>query len=260
MIRSPVVLTLAAALATLATGCAGPDHWYLSGERPEVHWGYEGAEGPDHWGGLSREFALADEGRSQSPVDLVTAGAEAAELPALTFRYHATDAHVVNNGHTLQHDEHEDNHLLWGDERWNLKQYHLHTPSEHTVDGFHAACELHLVHEGADGRVLVVGVLAVAGEDHLELLDNLPSLPAEGGEEADLPVAHDPSGWLPDERTYWNYDGSFTTPPCTEGVTWIVLREPIAVPQAFLRAVGGILGRNNRPTQPLNDRVVRVGG
>ena len=241
-------------------GCGDPSHWYFNRDSREHDWGYEGEVGPAHWAELSPDYRLAAEGRAQSPIDLSSAAPVDDTLPPLEFRYHATHAHWVNNGHSLQHDDHDDNHLQWGGVRYDLAQYHLHTPSEHTVDGLQAPAEVHFVHKNAAGEVLVVGLLMVAGHEHEELLRDLDRLPMHAGDEADLVQARDPSDVLPAERSYWTYEGSFTTPPCTEGVRWVVLRERVKVPEELLRTIGTILGRNNRPTQPLNRRPVTVSG
>jgi carbonic anhydrase len=247
-------------LALGAIACGATPHWYVSGEPRPPHWGYDAEEGPEHWGSLSPEFRLADEGREQSPIDIAASGVQEGHLPAVDFRYRATHAHWVNDGHTLQHAEDGENHLIWEGQRWDLHQYHVHMPSEHTVDGFHASAELHFVHTNEEGEVLVIAVMVIAGEDHADMLVTVPHLPTQTGGEADLPVVRDPTEWLPNDRAYWSYHGSFTTPPCTEGVIWMVMQDPVTAPQEALRQVGRILGRNNRPTQPLNGRLVTTGG
>jgi len=249
-------LALGLVVMLAGAGCAADGHWYFSADEHEHDWGYEGEIGPEHWGSLSLDYRLADEGREQSPVDIVPADAPGGVLPSLDLRYHATNAHWVNDGHTLEHSENEDNHLLFGGLRYDLMQYHLHTPSEHTIDGLHAPAEMHYVHRDASGRVLVVAVLVSAGDAHEELELDVDDLPLHAGDEADLLHWRDPLELFPDDRSYWQYAGSFTTPPCTEGVTWIVLRERLRVTPRVLRKIASILGRNNRPVMPLNGRVV----
>ena len=254
MARSMVVYVLL--LGLVATGCASGEHWYFSKERQDHVWGYSGDIGPEHWGSLDPDYHLADDGREQSPIDIVTADVDAGQLLPVEFRYSEVSPHWVNNGHTLQHGADARSHIIWSGRRYDLAQYHLHTPSEHAIDGLHAPAELHLVHKDSRGNVLVVGVLITAGDDGdgEAIIENAMALPHEAGEETDVPRPRNPQSMLPESRHYVHYRGSFTTPPCTESVDWIVLTEPIHFPEAAIREVELILGRNNRPLQPLNGR------
>jgi len=255
--RAPSLTALLALLIPLLAACSSSGHWYFSGDDEHHDWSYLGETGPDHWGSLSADYALADSGHAQSPIDLPSDAPVSSDLPPLLVDYHATDAHWVNNGHSLQHDEDgTENFLRWGGVNYELAQYHLHTPSEHTIDGLHAAAEVHLVHKNEAGQVLVLAVLVVEGDERTDLLVEIDRLPMNPGDESDLSEVRDPRSMLPADLSYWTYDGSFTTPPCTEGVTWIVLREKAVRPEALLRRLGEILGRNNRPIRPLNGRVV----
>jgi carbonic anhydrase len=249
-------------LALLVGACDSTGHYYLQKEAHEhaAEWGYEGATGPEHWGELSPEYRLATEGKNQSPVNIDTTLVERATLPDLNFRYGMERPVFLNNGHTLQHDEEGGSELEVGGQLYRLEQLHFHTPSEHTIDGRHAPLEVHLVHMTSDGEVAVVAVLVQEGESSnaIQLLAGA-HMSDETGETVTIarePV--DPRELLPSDRSYYSYVGSFTTPPCTEGVRWFVLRQPgEAISPGLLSEIAEILNGNNRPVQPLNSRVVR---
>ena len=247
------------ALTVLLAGCAARNHWYFS-DKPhdhDAHWSYEGATGPEHWGDLSPEFRAAKEGRQQSPIDIRRASALDAHLPPIEFHYRANPAVFVNNGHTLQHTQGDRSWIVIADERYDLRQFHFHTPSEHTIDGRHARAEIHLVHGGEGGKTVVIAILVEEGAIEPELADAIHAMPHDRGGKATVGAPFDVSGLLPKERGYYKYEGSFTTPPCTEGVTWIVMKDPFLGSSGAIDELRSILGANNRPVQPLNNRTVR---
>lgn len=249
MIRLVPLLLLAA--------CAS-DHWYLEPEKRDqhVHWSYEGDTGPEHWGDLSKEFETAKTGREQSPIDIRPADTVEAGLPGITFHYRDEVSVFVNNGHTLQHDEGPGNWMELDGQRFDLKQFHSHTPSEHTIDGRHTAGEMHFVHKGPRGRVVVLATLIVPGRNLPDFRELVDSIPKNKGETGVVGPPVNPLEFIPEDRSYWRYEGSFTTPPCTEDVTWIVFKNPVQADAAILERAREILGRCNRPTQPLHDRRV----
>ena len=247
-------------LAVLLTGCASPGHWYLS-DKPhahETHWSYEGATGPEHWGDLSPKFRAAKDGRRQSPIDIRRASAVDVNLPPLEFRYRENPAVFVNNGHTLEHTQGDESRLVIASERYDLKQFHFHTPSEHTIDGRHAPAEIHLVHSGKGGRTVVISVLIEEGAIDPDLAEAIHAMPHNRGGKATVGAPFDAIGFLPEKRDYYRYEGSFTTPPCTEGVTWIVMKDPFLGSSGAIDELRSILGANNRPLQPLHGRGVRA--
>ena len=252
-----------ASLALLATSCVPTaihrlrHHYFHKTEQPHAaEWGYEGAGAPEHWGDLSPDYHLAKDGREQSPID-VHATATAA-LPALEFDYRPALIRMVYNGHSVQENEDGDSHLTVEGKRYKLEQFHFHSPSEHTVDGKSFAMELHFVHEGEDGEVAVVSVLIDEGA-HNAAFDAMW---------ADLPDRDDPkensskrigvAELLPKDRRYYAYRGSFTTPPCTEGVRWFVMQQPVQLSNAQIATFRKVIYHNNRPVQPLNGRAVTV--
>ena len=250
-----------ALLLLTASACApGPNrHHYLHKEaKPHAAaWGYEGTGAPEHWGDLCPEYHLAKDGRQQSPVDI--RGAASSDLPPLEFDYRPVTVRTIYNGHSVQENEDGKSHLVVQGKSYDLEQFHFHSPSEHTVEGQHFAMELHFVHEGADGEVAVVGVLIEAGL-HNAAFETMW---------ADLPDGENPTessqsrivvqDLLPADHRYYGYQGSFTTPPCTERVRWFVLREPVQLSSEQIATFREVIFNNNRPVQPLNDREVLVG-
>jgi carbonic anhydrase len=236
-----LTLALAFPLAALAKG-----------ETP--HWDYEGEEGPDHWGELAEEFDQCRDGKNQSPIDLV-ADIDI-DLPELTFDYNQSfNVAEVNTGHAIQENVRPGNFASILDKRYELKQFHFHSPSEHTVDGAHYPMEVHLVHQNEAGDYLVLGLMFAEGE-HNELMDQLPSFRAARGEDPDSSV-FEYNRLVTGRTEYFFYNGSLTTPPCTEGVRWIVFKQPIIASAEQIQHYHDLLGfDNNRPVQPANARVV----
>ena len=233
-------------------------HHYFS-KTPHEHvakWGYAGKTGPAFWGQLDPSYQLASSGKQQSPIDINTKKTPAVELSELKFDYRRERIATLNNGHTIQHNEAPGSFLHVGDEKFSLEQFHLHAPSEHTFDGKHFELEIHFVHKSKSGQVVVVAVL-VQGDEQAEL--DLPlanDLPKKPGEVVEVEATRNPSDFLPRSREYFAYSGSFTTPPCTEQVRWIVMKQPVGAPRKYIERFSTILKANNRPVQKLNDRVV----
>jgi carbonic anhydrase len=235
-------------------------------------WHYEGEEGPAHWGTLSAKFASCQSGRAQSPIDIVaparrvTSDAIVLKLPPTSLRivHHDHVADAVNNGHTIQVNYSEGDTLTVGGRAYQLVQYHFHAPSEHTVNGEQFPMEMHLVHTSADGQLAVIGVLIVEGAHNAAFDPIWAHLPVTKGVENHLEhVKVDVDALLPTARTTYRYDGSLTTPPCSEGVKWFVMTTPIALSKAQIGAFTALFHGNNRPVQPLNGRPVltdKVGG
>ncbi|MFT5328049.1 MAG: carbonic anhydrase [Planctomycetaceae bacterium] len=256
------IIHIAAFIIALGRVVAGDDrpmaHHYFS-KVPHEHaakWGYEGSIGPAHWGMLDRSYALAEKGERQSPIDIKSMKAIPAELPELRFAYRTEQIAAVNNGHTIQHAGEPGSFLLIGAKRFSLEQFHVHTPSEHTIDGKRFDLEIHFVHKSEDGQVVVVAVVASKddkGTVEIPLYGNLPTVP---GEKVTLQQSQNPTDYLPQGRDYFAYTGSFTTPPCTENIRWVLLKEPIAISPRVVDRFAAILKANNRPVQPANRRVV----
>jgi len=228
-------------------------------------WHYEGAEGPDKWGTLSPRFAACGEGQSQSPIDIgdaVTANETillkmAFPPAALKIAHHEHVADGINNGHTIQINYSGADTLTIANDQYALVQYHFHNPSEHTIKGKHFPMEMHLVHKAANGKLAVVGVLIEEGAHNTAFDPIWANLPKQKGVETHYEaVTVDVDALLPRSRSSYRYDGSLTTPPCSEGVRWIVMTTPIQLAAAQIRAFTAIIHDNNRPTQPLHNRSV----
>ena len=228
----------------------------LAQEHAGPHWSYRGADGPNHWGELDKGFATCQLGHQQSPIDI--RAPTAADLPPIQLAYRPAPLHIINNGHTIQVDYEPGSSITVGDRRYELKQFHFHHPSEEKINGKGYAMVAHLVHAAADGSLAVVAVLLDARGSANPLVSRLwQYLPAqEGPETARDDVQIDVTGLLPTDRGYYTFTGSLTTPPCTENVTWFVLKVPVPISQGQADAFGRIYPRDARPTQPLNGRDV----
>ena len=235
------------------------------------HWGYNCAEGaPFVWGEIAPAFTLCAEGRAQSPIDVITTAAVHRPLPPLSPAYGPVDLEVVNNGHTVESHPLAKAQaeppaggpsLQVGGRTYRLVQFHWHTPSEHWLDGASYPMELHLVHGDEDGR-LVLGVLIREGRANPELDKLWATLPREPGERTEV-HGFDLAKLLPASLHSYRYAGSLTTPPCDQGIQWVLLAEPIELSAEQIATFQELfLGNerfpagNARPLQPHNDREI----
>ncbi len=216
-----------------------------------IAWGYGAADGPERWGSLAPEFAACSLGREQSPIDL--ADAESRPLPEIAFDYAPGPVSVLHDGHNLVWNFSPGSAITVSGKRFDLQQFHLHHPGEHTVEGAGFPLELHLVHADSKGALAVVGVFLREGESNRALAPVWRELPEDEAPPRAAGVLN-PRGLLPGSRTTWRYRGSLTTPPCSEGVSWFVMTEPVAVSREQVEAFRRIVGRNARPPQPRNGR------
>jgi carbonic anhydrase len=220
-----------------------------------LHWSYAGPGGPAEWSALSPEYEACGLGRHQSPIDIH--GAKPADLPAIRFDYHAVPLQVVDNGHTIQVSYAHGSTIDIGGARYELVQFHFHKPSEEKVEGRSHAMVAHLVHRNAEGALAVVAVLLDGGGANATIETIWKHLPAE--KEKQVVVAHariDATALLPADRGYYTFEGSLTTPPCSENVRWIVLKTPLRIANAEIEAFGKIYPMNARPVQPINGREI----
>lgn len=232
----------------------------------EAHWGYSGEKGPEHWGDLSENFALCRDGVEQSPIDLT--GAVAATKTGierrigettLTLEQRARVMDLVDNGHTIQVTNDVPMALDMDGVHYELVQFHFHAPSEHTIDGEHAPLEVHLVHKSAGGELAVIGVLVEEGEHDVlwdPIIGNLPDSQGDDRRLENLDL--DMNELRPLPKIYYRYQGSLTTPPCSEGVQWIVMAEKRQISSGQMAEMVSHLHDNNRPVQPLGARTISL--
>ncbi len=211
---------------------------------------------PQHWGDLSPDFHLCKQGVNQSPIDIRQA--VYARLPALALELQARQAAIVNNGHTVQVNLQQGDTLKLDDETFTLKQFHFHTPSENLIDGKRYPLEGHFVFSNQQQQLAVIGVMFVTGSANPVLGTLLDALPAQVDQSATLQEDVDITSLLPVDRHYFRFSGSLTTPPCSEGVRWLVMKQPVSASAAQLQALSVALGAqgNSRPVQPLYGRLV----
>ncbi len=229
----------------------------MMAEEGTPHWTYEGEEGPEHWGELAEAFRMCAEGMNQSPVDLVTDAN--IELPRLEFEYYSSTVNAINNGHTIQQNSKPGSFLRIPDrgKSYELKQFHFHSPSEHQVNGRSFGMEMHFVHTSEEGALVVVGVLIAEGKEHPVLKKLWSFMPENPGETSVQPIGIEDTNLLPPTRDYFAYNGSLTTPPCSEGVKWIVLKTPIEASAEQIAIFKERVGATtNRPVQPNNARLI----
>lgn len=220
----------------------------------QIHWGYKGEGGPSNWGKLSAEYAMCGSGLNQSPINL--SGFVEAELPPLTFNYSGMAVEILNNGHTVQANYHPGSNLVVDGRIFHLKQFHFHAPSENLLNGKSYPLEAHFVHADDDGDLAVVAVLFQLGDDNRALAMLWDQLPQVGNSDI-LAAQVKATDLLPEDRDYYRFNGSLTTPPCSQGVIWLVMKQALPVSGAQVEKFTTLMGGpNNRPVQPLNARMV----
>lgn len=277
--NTPILSLSAAILITLLAGCtskptgtseASPraaDSVDTKTSARPVHWGYEGEDGPQAWATLSPAYALCGTGKGQSPINIIKTDAKGGATWRLDYKStslriahneHMED--IIDNGHTIQITVDEGSVFTFDGKSYHLKQFHFHTPSEHTLDGQHAPMEMHMVHQADDGTLAVVGVLFQEGTtpnpNFEKIIANLPNAKGESKHITDVNL--ELNVHLPKDNYAYHYIGSLTTPPCSEGVQWLVLRDPVKLTKEQIEAFSSRIGPNNRPTQSLNERSVKV--
>lgn len=218
-------------------------------------WGYVGNTSPENWSNLSSTYKACQAGLQQSPIDL--RGGIEAELAAVDIRYRPIPLTILNNGHTIQVDAVSGNSISLDGEEFELKQFHFHHPSEHTVDGEVFPMEVHFVHANGRGELAVLGVFLKEGTESSLLRpvwENMPYQKANARTISGVEV--DIAGILPSDRAMFRYFGSLTTPPCSEIVKWVVFQEPMEASREQISEFKNLFPLNARPVQPLNRRFV----
>ncbi|MCG6971030.1 MAG: carbonic anhydrase family protein [Gammaproteobacteria bacterium] len=238
------VLTIA--VATVLEASSGHDHW-----------GYTGQAGPENWGELKQEFTTCKTGTRQSPIDIDATQLVPANLGDIRFDYQPVTPEMLNNGHTVQVNYANGSRISVAEHQYELAQFHFHTPSENTVNGKAYDMEMHLVHKNTHGELAVVGVFFKQGKPNPELEKLWRQLPEKAGEKKRLSGIHlSAADLLPKNKSYTHFNGSLTTPPCSEGVNWFVINQPLEASAEQIARFAKIIGNNARPVQALNHRFI----
>lgn len=236
------------ALLALTLACGTP-------ALAEELWSYEGKATPEHWGELSERWQTCSKGMYQSPIDIQHPVNGA--LPPLQLSFHSHTESIVNNGHTVQIEAENEDDFLLDEQCWKLKQFHFHAPSENHIYGQSFPLEIHFVHADANGGLAVVAVMVVAGAPNPALENILSALPPKRHQKLALRQRLSLTQLYPADRHYYRFSGSLTTPPCSEGVIWLVMKQPVEASAAQLaRFASALTHANNRPLQPLHGRQI----
>lgn len=220
-----------------------------------AHWEYSGNEGPGNWGKLAPEFAACAMGKNQSPVDLK--GAIKGQLAPIKFDYKTNAGEIINNGHTIQANYTPGSSISIDGVQFELKQFHFHAPSENLINGKSYPMEMHLVHADKDGNLAVVGVMFEEGAANPAIADLWKQMPEKADGKNALAAQVNALKLMPAKQAYFRFNGSLTTPPCSEGVRWMVLKTPITASKEQLHAFEHAMHHaNNRPVQAINARPI----
>ena len=265
--ESPAAAVVAPKTARKAAPAGeGPSHELVNKLRAEKaaarmpdghspHWSYDGAGGPEAWARLNPEFAKCGTGQRQSPIDI--RGGIKVDLDPVQFDYRPTGFGVIDNGHTVQVNVGSGNAIEVHGRRYDLVQFHFHRPSEERIDGRQFDMVAHLVHKDPEGRLAVVAVLLERGSAHAVVQQVWNNLPLEKGEQLDARMPIDLSALLPADKRYYTYMGSLTTPPCSEGVLWMVMQQPVTISQQQINIFARLYPMNARPIQSAAGRLIK---
>jgi carbonic anhydrase len=242
----------AAAAHTAPRAAAAPAKHAATHER---HWSYDGEGGPAAWGQMKPEFSVCSAGRRQSPID-IREGIRLS-LDPVAFDYQPSAFKVNDNGHTIQVNLAAGNSIEVLGQRFELIQFHFHRPSEESIDGRRFDMVAHFVHKSLEGRLAVVAVLIERGSAQGQLQQVWNNLPLEKGDTVNARGTLDLERLLPTERGYFTYMGSLTTPPCSEGVLWMVMKQPVQASAEQLGVFARLYPMNARPIQSASGRLIK---
>lgn len=255
MLRTAAAFAIAACLP-FAAAAADP---HAAHHAP--HWSYQGHTGPEAWSSLEKDFGTCAIGNTQSPIDISSSQVGKSTLGPIAFSYQPTPLKILDNGHTIQVNVESGSSIAIGGQTYELKQFHFHRPSEEKIDGKAYELVAHLVHKSAEGKLAVVGVLFKQGAENPLIKTIWSNLPKEKEKEVTVSgVSFNPAELLPAKRSYYNFAGSLTTPPCSEGVNWFVMTTPVEASKAQFKRFAALYPMNARPTQPVNGRPIQLGG
>ena len=242
--------------ASVAAGDANLDIAVNAGQSLlPTHWDYAGNVGPDAWGRMRPEFSKCATGQRQSPIDI--RGGIAVDLEPIKFDYRPSAFSVIDNGHTVQVNVEPGNAITITGKRYELVQFHFHRPSEERINGRQYDMVVHLVHKDADGHLAVVAVLLDRGSAQSIVQTVWNNLPLEKGDEVRAGTRIDVAQLLPDDKRYYTYMGSLTTPPCSEGVLWMVMKQPVPISADQVAIFARLYPMNARPIQQADGRLIK---
>jgi carbonic anhydrase len=220
-------------------------------------WSYGGANGPAKWSTLEKSYAICKSGEQQSPIDIPDATARKGDLPSLLFNYKPVPLKVIDNGHTIQVNYAPGSIVTVSGKRYELMQLEFHKPGEYKINGKGHDMSVNLVHKGPDNKTAIFSVFLDGGGDNAFMKALLDNLPREKGKEVTVnAVTVNALDLLPKNKGYYQLAGSLTTPPCSEDVTWFVLKTPVTVSADQIARFGRAYPMNARPLQPSNSRDV----
>ena len=220
-----------------------------------THWSYEGDSGPANWSKINVDWAKCGNGSRQSPIDI--RDGMKVELEQISFDYHPSSFNVVDNGHTVQVGVSGGNYITVQNRVFELQQFHFHRPSEERINGKAFEMVVHLVHRDAEGRQAVLALLLERGAPQATIQTVWNNLPLEKFETMQPSILLDPAEMLPARRDYYTYMGSMTEPPCSEGVLWMVMKQPVQASPAQMALFSRLYPLNARPVQPANGRIIK---
>jgi carbonic anhydrase len=223
------------------------------------HWSYSGSTAPEKWATLEPDFAACSAGKAQSPVEIVHDAVHDTHQPHIHFAYQPAPLHIIDNGHSIQVNYAPGSFITVGEQRYELVQFHFHHPSEEWIDGKRFDMVAHLVHKDSAGKLAVIAVLLNTGGENAILKTLWANLPQQKEKEsAPAGVTINATDLLPTDRSYYSFVGSLTTPPCTEGVRWFVLRHAGSLSPPQLDRFAALYPMDARPAQPLNGREIHA--
>jgi len=218
-------------------------------------WSYEGELGPANWSKINVDWAKCGTGNRQSPIDL--RDGIKVNLEQISFDYHPSSFSEVNNGHTIQVTVGGGNFITVGNTVYELQQFHFHRPSEEKINGKGTEMVIHLVHKSAEGKIAIIAVLLERGQPHRLMQTIWDNLPLEKFDTVSPSIVIDPTDALPERREYFTYMGSLTEPPCTEGVLWMVFKQPMQASPAQMALFSRLYPLNARPVQSTAGRLIK---
>jgi carbonic anhydrase len=247
-------------LGLAALGCGGDsDEETHSADAAHADWGYGAENGPSQWASLDPDYEICGDGKRQSPIDIDTSRASS-DAPATEVDYEPENLFVENNGHAIEAQiQDPDGSVTVDGTDYEIERFHFHTPSEETIDGKRFDASVHIVNTTPDGNAAVIGLLVEEGPSSPVMDQIVPLIGDNVGDESEAPDQVDPGDLLPAGDRAFQFKGSLTTPPCTQGLEWIVYSRPITMSADQLAALRAAYSDNIRPVQPVNGRPIAVG-